>query len=802
MASRKCKAIGALVERVLLVGMLAWTVTFAAGQAIASVAPLASEIRSQALERIGRLPLAFEENRGQSDPQVRFLARGAAYDAFLTEHGADVLLRAVEGTKPSFIRIRFTKPRNATQPVAAEPLSGKVNYLMGEDPSRFIVDVGTFARVRYESVYPGIDVVYYGNGGQLEYDLIVAPRADPRRIRMSFGGTDGIELSGDGDLVLRTASGNVELRKPVAYQEIHGERREIEARYVLATNGQVGFRIGAYDSRYALVIDPILALATNLWGSATGVALDAAKNIYIVGTVSSKTLPATGGFQTQLAGTQDAYVAKLNPAGTSVIYATYLGARRATTTGLAIAVDGAGSAYVTGTTSSTGFPLTPGAYRASGPAFVAKLSPTGNALAYSTYVTAPVASLVVDGAGSAFMTGAAETLETTPGAVQSTSAGSLSAYVAKLNAGGTAMSYATYLGGSADDEGHGIAVDNNGNAYLVGVTRSADFPTLNPVRSSLGGWTDAFVTKLNPTGTALVYSTYLGGSEDERGFGIAVDAAGQAHVTGWTKSTDFPRTTGVFQPVIGYPDPAISNAFVTKLDSAGSGLVYSSYLGGKWCLTATVRFCSSFFGPDEGIDVGTSIAVDAMGYAYVGGYATSTEFPLVDSMQKVTAMGEGWHVPLVAKVAPAGDRLVYAAVLGTKVQDGTVGQVAIDGAGGAVVVGETPDAPFPLTPGAVLGSGSGFVFKLTNGKYPTTVQASANPVGRGQAVTLNATVLTPTPGGVVTFSDGPSALGSAVALAGMASLSVTLAPGVHRITATNSADGLVSPPHFQIVRGQ
>jgi hypothetical protein len=236
--------------------------------------------------------------------------------------------------------------------------------------------------------------------------------------------------------------------------------------------------------------------------------------------------------------------------------------------------------------------------------------------------------------------------------------------------------------------------------------------------------------------------------------------------------------------------------------SAGSGLVYSSYLGGKWCLTATVHFCSSFFGPDEGIDVGTSIAVDAAGYAYVGGYATSTEFPLVDSMQKVTAMGDGWHVPLVAKVAPAGDRLVYAAVLGTKVQDGTVGQVAIDEAGGAVVVGETPGAPFPLTPSAVLGSDSGFVFKLANGKYPTTVQASANPVGRGQAITLNATVLTPTPGGIVTFSDGPSVLGSAVASAGTASLSVTLTPGVHRITATNSADGLVSPPYFQIVRGQ
>lgn len=310
------------------------------------------------------------------------------------------------------------------------------------------------------------------------------------------------------------------------------------------------------------------------------------------------------------------------------------------------------------------------------------------------------------------------------------------------------------------------------------------------------------MTKLNPTGTALVYSTYLGGSGEERGFGIAVDAAGQAYVTGWTKSADFPRTSGAFQPAIGYVDPAISNAFVTKLNASGSGLVYSSYLGGSWCLTATVHACLSVFDPDEGIDVGTSIAVDASGYAYVGGYATSTEFPLVDSMQPVSVGGDGWHVPMVAKVAPAGDRLVYAAVLGTKVQGGTVGQLAIDGVGGAVLVGDDGTALFPLTAGAVLGTATGVVFKVSTGNYPTTVQSLANPVSRTTPVTLTANALTPSPGAVVTFRDGASTLGSVVVANGTASLSTTLAPGVHRITATSNADGLVSPPHFQIVRGQ
>ena len=788
---------------IVAAGMLACVAAASTSHAVASIAPHGGDVRAATLERIGALPLAFEENRGQSDPQVRFLARGGTFDAFLTGHGAEVVQRAPATVTPASFRIRFVNGRSDSRPVAVEPLPGTANYLIGEDPSGFVVDVGTFARVRYEAVYPGIDVVYYGNGGQLEYDLIVAPKADPRRVRISIDGVDAVELSRDGDLVLATGSGRIAMRRPVAYQEIRGERREVDARFVLLANGQIGFHVGTYDQRYPLVIDPVLALATNLWGGATGVALDAAKNIYVVGTASSTGLPATGGYQTQMAGTQDAYVVKLNPGGTSVIYATYLGARRATTSGIAIAVDGAGNAYVTGTTSATtGFPITPNAYRASGPAFVTKLVAAGNALAYSTYVPAPVASLAVDAAGNAFITGTANTLETTPGAFQSINSGSTSAYVAKLNAAGTAMTYATYLGGSADDAGNGIAIDGGGHAYVVGTTRSTDFPTRNPIKASLGGAVDAFVTKLNPSGTALVYSTYLGGTAEERGFGIAVDGTGQAFVTGWTKSTDFPRTAGVFQPAIGYPDPAISNAFVTKLSSSGSALVYSSYLGGKWCLTATVRSCLSFFRPDEGIDVGTSIAVDTAGFAYVGGYATSTEFPLVDSMQNVGAKGDGWHVPLIARVAPAGDRLVYATVLGTKVQDSTVGQIAIDGAGGAVVVGNTAGVPSPLTPGAVLGSGGGFVFKMGNGKYPTTVQSSANPVGRNQSVTLDAMVLTPTPGAVVTFKDGADTLGSAVATAGVASLSVTLAPGVHRITATNSADGLVSPPHFQLVQGQ
>lgn len=770
----------------------------------AMVAPRTADVAPHAdvAAQLRHLPLAFEENRGQSDRRVRYVSRGSGYEVQFTTRGADIVLGGQHGPRPSAIGIRVVNGRRNVEPVASEPLPGTANHLMGDDPSGHIVDVGTFARVTYASVYPGIDLAYYGSAGQLEYDFIVAPRADPRRIRVAFDGADELALSPEGDLVLRRGAASIAMRKPVAYQEIHGARRDVTASYALAGSNRVGFHLGPYDADHPLVIDPILVLATNLWGSVAGVALDSSRNIYVAGTIAAAGLPATGGYQTQLAGKQDAYVAKLNPAGTSVIYATYLGARRATTSGLGVAVDAAGSAYVTGTTDATAFPITPGAYRASGSTFVTKLAPAGNALVYSTFVTATVSAMVVDGAGSVYMTGTTGALETTPGAFQATSIGSVAAYAAKLNATGSAMAYATFIGGSADDAGKGIAVDANGSAYVVGFTRSANFPTANAVRATLSGASDAFVAKVNPTGTALEYSTYLGGSGDERGFAIAVDAAGQAYVTGWTKSTDFPRTSGVFQPSIGYPDPAISNAFVTKLNSAGTGLVYSSYLGGKWCFTSTVYACLAMFEPDEGIDVGTSIAVDASGHAYVGGYATSTEFPLVDSLQAMSADGDGWHIPLVAKVAPAGDRIVFATVLGAKVQGGTLRQLAIDGQGGAVVAAETPGALFPLTAGAVLGSGFGALFKVGVGKFPTLVQASANPAGPGQPIALRAAVQSATPGGTVTFRNGTDVLGTASPTQGTASLIVTLPPGVHRISAAYSADGLVSPPHFQLVRGQ
>ena len=766
---------------------------------VSLTAPATGAMHQPEVSGFTSLPLAFERNDGQVDASVRYLARAAGVDVFFLETRTRIVKRDSAGV--SAVDLRFVGARSAS-PIGLNRIAQQTHYLRGPGRNDTTLDVANYERLRYAGVYPGIDVVYYGAGEGLEFDFVVGPYADADRIRLAFDGARKIAIEDNGALVAHTASGSVTFRSPVAYQHIGGEHRTVAAKFEITSQRHVRFRLGRYDRSRPLIIDPILTLSTNLWGNVAGVALDAARNIYVAGSIYSAGLPATNGYQTQLAGTQDAYVLKLNPAGTSVLYATYLGARRVATSALAIAVDQAGSAYISGTTAS-GYPTTPGAYLGAGTTYVTKLNPGGNALAYSTYVTSPVASLAVDSAGNAYMTGTATALATTSGAFQRTKIGASAPYVAKLSPNGASILYATYLGGSANDEARRIAVDGAGNAYITGVARSPDFPLQAPLAAALSGSTDAFVAKLNASGSTLVYSTYLGGSGNERGFGIAVDAAGQAYVAGWTNSTNFPVTANAFQRSIGYPDPAVSNAFITKLAASGNSLAFSSYLGGKWCLAPGVFQCFGFFDVDEGIDVATSVAVDAADYVYVGGYVTSTLFPLVDSVQAVSPPdADVWHVPLVARIAPDGGRVVYASVVGTKVQNGGVNQIAVDNLGGVVAAGNVPAEYFPLTAGGVLGAGNGFLFKLDSGTVPTTVTSSSNPISFTQSVTLTATTLNPSPSAVVMFKDGEAVIGSTPVANGRATLTVTLAPGVHPITATNDRDNQPSPPHYQLVTGQ
>jgi Beta-propeller repeat len=444
-----------------------------------------------------------------------------------------------------------------------------------------------FKKERYEDVYPGVDAIYYGNQGQLEYDLVVAPGANPRAVQLAFQGA-GLTIGTEGDLVLSIPGGEIRMRKPLIYQEVSGIRVPIPGGWVLLGLRQAGFEMAAYDRARPLVIDPVLSYSTYLGGSsfdqADAIAVDAVGNAYVTGGTGSTNFPVTAGaFQTTLAGSGDAFVTKLNPAGSGLVYSTYLGGVGVQDPaadgdgGLGLAVDTAGSAYITGQTNSSDFPTTPGAFQTTNgggesDTFVTKLNATGSGLIYSTLLGGnrfdQGQGIVVDAAGNAYVTGPAQSTNfpTTPGAFRRTLRGSSDAFVAKLNPTGSGLVYSTYLGGggNAFEYSSGVAVDAVGNAYVTGFTQSTNFPTTaGAFQTAAGGDGDAFVTKLNPIGSGLVYSTYLGGNLFEEGTGIALDGLPNpnAYVAGTTIPPGFPTTTGAFQTAPG----GNHDAFVAKI---------------------------------------------------------------------------------------------------------------------------------------------------------------------------------------------------------------------------------------------
>lgn len=522
-----------------------------------------------------------------------------------------------------------------------------IHYLIGNDPKRWRANVPTYSRLKAQQVYRGVDVVYYGSGAQLEYDFNVAPGASYEAIRWRFDGAERIRLDDSGDLLIDTSGGTIRQARPVAYQIAGGSRKAVSARYLVCGKREVRFLVGQYDKRLPLVIDPVLSYSTYFGGHgedrANGVAVDASGNIYITGNTSSYDLPLKAAIQP--AHNQqpyaDVFIAKLNAAGTELIYSTYLGGS-SSDSGSAIAVDNAGNAYVTGATLSSDFPVTAGAFQMalaggrSPDAFVVKLRADG-ALDYSTYLGGgrPESSgyevgnsIAVDAAGNAYVTGSTFSTDfpTTPGAVQRALNSYRNAFVSKLNASGTALVYSTYLGGSGGDEGRGLALDAAGNAYVTGTTYSSDFPVTAGALQSRNAAappslpsSDAFVTKLNASGTALVYSTYLGGSNADSGNAIAVDAAGNAYVAGTTFSLDLPTTAGSLK------------------SQSGGGFYKSGNSGRRWQRSNTGLATSTAY----------ALAVDpkAAGHLYLDnndGVYTSTDGG--DSWRQVSRQSVGYFV--------------------------------------------------------------------------------------------------------------------------------------------------------------
>jgi uncharacterized protein (TIGR03437 family) len=673
---------------------------------ILTVSSADAQAKTQIAKAYSKLPLSFEPNVGQTDPRVNFLARGRGYTLLLTPTGATLSL----SLRPSKMTIHLVRSNRAALPEGLDALPGKSNYLLGNNRANWRTNVANYAKVEYRDVYRGVDMVYYGNQAQLEYDFVVSPGADPGVIQLAFTGIQGMRTGPDGDLFLRVPGGEVRQNKPVIYQEADGIRRSVEGRYVRMGNRRIGFQLGKYDVGRPLVIDPRLNYSTYLGGptlaggaqeQALAIAVDSSGNAYVTGWTAATDFPVSKGAIQRLKGVgQNAFVTKLNSAGTGLVYSTYLGGSNSSDEGRGIAVDSSGNAVVVGRTSSATFPITPTAFQttlqAGGGAFVTQLNAAGDGLLYSTYlgdtVTTLGTAIALDSAGNAYVTGYTQSANypVTLGAFRTSFFG-ISGFVSKLNptaSGRASLVYSTFL--PVTIFASGIAVDSSGNAYVTGYANAPGVATPGAFQTSLGGGDDVVVTKLNATGSGLVYSTYLGGSGADRGNGIAVDGFGNAYVTGNTTSTNFPITPGAFQ--ISFQG-GLNNvaAFVTKLNAAGDGLVYSTYLVGSGNAN------------NSNNEQGNGIAVDYAGNAYVTGSTTSTSFPITsDGFRNSTA---STLKAFATKLSVAGDGLVYSTYLAGSNQD--IGfAVAVDALGNAYVAGYSASADFPVTPGAFQTTGA------------------------------------------------------------------------------------------------
>ncbi|MGA9929940.1 MAG: SBBP repeat-containing protein [Terriglobales bacterium] len=808
--------------------------------------------QAKILEQYGNLPLSFEANHGQTDARVKFLSRTPAYSLFLTSDEAVLTLTAKKTKKTaakrgvsspletrlavsadrmssSVLRMKLRNAEPSAKIAGIDELPGTSNYFIGNDPAKWRTNVPTYAKVKYEGIYSGVDLVYYGNQRQLEYDFIVAPGADPRRIAFDVSGARQIRQDAHGDLVLKLQAGEIRWRKPVVYQEKDGARHKIAAHYSIAATNRVTFELAKYDASRPLYIDPLI-YSTYLGGSDTSgngggnsgnsIAVDSSGNAYVTGLTGSTNFPVTpGSFQTACAscanGFYDAFVTKFNPTGSGLVYSTYLNGSDGRGYGNGIAVDSLGDAYIVGNTQATDFPTTPGAFQTTCgnceyPTFVTEINPSGSALVYSTYLygdggAGPTpdygAAIAVDSAGSAYVTGSTDAgaFPVTPGAYQTTRGeNDTNAFVTKFNPSGSALVYSTYLSGlglwAGLDGGAAIAIDSAGDAYVTGYTQATVFPTTVgafqtscvPNRNRklrICHNPNAFVTEFDPSGSSLVYSTYLGGSNITQGLGIAVDSGGDAYVTGYTYSSDFPTTPGAFQTVCngGKGCKGYGDAFVTEFNPTGSALIYSTFLGGG-------KSDSAF-----------AIVLDSAGNVYVTGVTYSPNFPTANPIQLKEA-GKSTGNAFVSKLNAAGSGLVYSTYLGGS--GGAQGNgVAIDSATNAYVVGWA-GSNFPVTPGAFQtacascpdGWFDAFVAKLNiAAATATTLSSSPNPSTYGEAVTFSATVTSalgaPPDGEAVSFMKAKTVLGTGSLSGGTATfVTSTLPVGTISIKAVYAGD--------------
>lgn len=689
-----------------------------------------------------RTPLLFEKNEGQTDARAAFMARGDGYTVFVTPAEAVLKLKS----RPAHRRAPFVKPGHEQEQVAQSHTSvlrmglinanpkasvvgedvqaSRVSYLRGDRPGSHS-NVSTFAKARCEGVYPGVDLVYYGNQRQLEYDFVVAPGADPDQIRFRMDGAKDVTVAPEGHLAIRLEDGDVQLQKPLVYQNIDGHKQVVDSSYRLAANGEVAFQLGEYDSSRPLVIDPVIVYSTLLGGggfdSGSAVTFGADGSIYVAGYTQSTDFPVSAGAAP--AGPGDAFVTKFSPDGSQVEFSAYLGGS-GTDAAAGIGVDSAGRVIVSGYTDSPNFPVVGGfqsALAGKTDGFVVRLNSTGSTLEYSTFLGGSdsdgATRLTLNAAGDIYVTGYTGSVDfpVSQNAVQPTFKGDYDAFAVKIAGVGGSVVFSTYIGGRDGDSGSGIQVDSEQNVYVGGSTDSGDFPVgpVSLVPTFQGGrFGDAFITKLSPDGSSRVYSTYIGASGSDSGADIAVDRDGFCYLTGTTDSFDLMLATPEIQPFQPTRPGGVSDIYVTKIYPDGESFRYMTYLG------------------SPGEDVARALEVDEdlnpHTKAYVLGETSSPEFPLLDSLQSNHGGNSDLFLTKLHEdmfVIPPQVVLDYSTFLGGAGLD-HAGDLAVDAIGNAAITGDTISADFPQHQGpgasknkkkAKRGSVQGFVAKVFDG---------------------------------------------------------------------------------------
>jgi uncharacterized protein (TIGR03437 family) len=647
-------------------------------------------------------PVAGSATDGSADGATpSFFARGDGYELRL--HGPHAEFVAGE----SALRLSFAGAKDAPHPEALDQQPARISYFVGNDTARWRAGVPLFGRVRYRDIYPGIDVEFYGRRGQPEFDLMVHPGADVSQIRLELEGADSIEETAPGELTVLAGKLPLRLRIPCIYQPVEsgqprgpglpGElREEVAGGFRRLPDGAIGFVVGEHDAARPLIIDPVLSFSTLVGGiygdNGYDVAVDAQGFIYVTGLTHELGFLHTPGAVTAPAGSSvHAFVVKLNPEGSELEYAAVIGGTREDQ-GRAIALDADGNVYLTGTTFSTDFPVTSNALQpqfAGGniDIFVVKLSADGSELLYSSYLGGHRQefgnSIAVAPDGSVYVAGStlADDFPVLPDALQPVkSSDNYDAFLVKMDLNAPKLSASTFLGGTDRDDILDMALDPAGNVVVTGETVSKDFPTTpDAFQRENGGVTTAFVTKLTPDLSEILFSTYLGGSIDDHGQTVAVDDAGDIYVAGRTLSTDFPVTLGALQGRL-VRGAFFGDAFVTKVSADGSKLIYSTYLGGS---------------SEEEVN---GIAVDGTGQATVTGGTGSNDFPLTSNA--VQGAIAGLDDVFVTRLSADGSRAIYSTLLGGEKGDRTLG-IAAAGPGAVVVVGTTVSPDYPATAGSL-----------------------------------------------------------------------------------------------------